>query len=123
MLINETQLPHLKVKPENLERHLRAAERARKRDKDGRYITITYNEQKGFEGDLFYLPRVGLVVLDNILVYSTQNIHNMARQNFCPEGFETPEAYLRELARCYPKFPEVFYVHTFLEINRRPADD
>lgn len=126
MLINETQLPHLKVKPENLERHLKAADQHRiaaHKGRDGRHITITYNERKGYEGDLFILPEVGLVALIEVMPYGYQDMIRMAGEVHRHEGFVTERQYLTELIRCYPELPNAFYVHTFLEINRRSADD
>lgn len=126
MLINETQLPHLKVKPENLERHLKAADEHRiaaHTGRDGRRITITYNERKGYEGDLLILPGVGLVAIIEVMPYGYQDMIRMANKVHGLEGFVTERQYLTELIRCYPELPKTFYVHTFLEINRRPADD
>lgn len=122
MLINETQLPHLKVKPENLERHLRAADHRSQANKCGRKIIITYSEQKGSEGDLLILPGVGLVVLTAVEIYDFREMFDMAVRHSSEEGFCTHREYLSELTRCYQGIPSAFFVHTFLEI-RRPADD
>lgn len=122
MLINETQLPHLKITSENLNRHIAAAKKLATCSRDGLWITITYNEQKGYEGDLFRIPGLGLVVLTGVRVYDFRELNRMALDTYEQEGFKNPRDYLSELVRLYKGIPETFFVHTFLEINRSEND-
>ena len=122
MLINETQLPHLKVTQENLRHHIAGAKELASCTRDGLWLTITYNEMKGYEGDLFILQNFGLVVLTDVRVYDYSEMVLMANNTYRHEGFETPQDYLSELTRLYKGVPAKFYVHTFLQINRGKDD-